>query len=388
MVFSRRSLYPLGKNPLTLALEKRRSAGAPVLDLTESNPTRVGLAYPEQEILAALSDPRLLVYEPHPFGLETARQAIADYYRQRGTSVDASQIVLTASTSEAYSFLFQLLADPGAEALVPQPSYPLFEYLARLDGLTTRPYPLVFDNAWRVDPERLNAAMSQHCRALVLVSPNNPTGSRLKPDEWPTLSRLASDRRLALVWDEVFHDYVLDPTVDAFNPLAQDETPVFVLNGLSKTVALPQLKVGWIVVAGPQRFRREALERLEIIADTYLSVSTQAQHATGRLLALRPQIQAQILSRLQSNLASLARILADSPARALPVEGGWYAVIRLPGTRSEDEWVVELLEKYGVLAHPGYFYDFESGPFVVVSLLAAPEAFAQAISALHQFALR
>ena len=373
---------------MTLALEKRHAAGLPALDLTESNPTRAGFEYPEAEILAALADPRLLLYEPRPFGLESARQAIGDYYRERGTPIDASQIILTASTSEAYSFLFKLLADPGAEALVPQPSYPLFDFLARLEGLSTVPYPLVFDGVWRIDLDRLEAALTGASRAIILVSPNNPTGSQLKKDEWQALSRICRDRGLALIWDEVFHDYRLDAAGDAFDPLTQHETPVFVLNGLSKTVALPQVKLGWIALAGPESFRPGALERLEIIADTYLSVSTQVQHATAPLLALRSRIQSQLLARLQANLGSLARILADSPARALPVEAGWYAVIRLPGTRSEEDWVVELLETHGVLTHPGYFYDFENAPFIVVSLLPSPQVFAQAISALDEFARR
>jgi alanine-synthesizing transaminase len=387
-VFSERTSYPRAKNRLTLALERRRAEGAPVFDLTESNPTRAGFVYPQTEILAALSDPRLLLYEPRPFGLEAARHAIAGYYAHRGSRVDPSQIVITASTSEAYSFLFKLLADPGGEVLVPQPSYPLFDFLARLDGVTTSFYSLVYDGAWRMDFERLEAALTPRTRAVIVVSPNNPTGSRLKRDEWDRLACVCLGHNLAVIWDEVFHDYPLDPTAEAFDPLGQDQVPVFVLNGLSKTVALPQLKLGWIVVAGSQALRREALERLEIVADTYLSVATGTQHAVSRLLDLRSGIQSQITRRLRSNLDALSRTLADSPARALPVEAGWYAVVRLPQTRSEEEWVVDLLEEHGALLHPGYFYDFESGPFVVVSLLPPTEVFSEGIASLNNLARR
>ncbi|MFB3906527.1 MAG: pyridoxal phosphate-dependent aminotransferase [Acidobacteriota bacterium] len=381
-VFSQRTSYSFAKNPLALALDARRKQRLEILDLTESNPTRVGFAYPEAAILKALGTPRSLVYQPEAFGLKSAREAVAAYYRERGKEVETRQIVLTASTSEAYSFLFKLLADPDDQVLIPQPSYPLFDFLARLNSVRTAQYPLVYDGSWRLDRSALTASLDSRTRAIVVVSPNNPTGSRLEHDDWQWLADLCADRQAPLIWDEVFHDYPLENEGQVFNPLHRPDVPAFLLNGLSKTAGLPQLKLAWIIVTGPEAFRRAALERLEIVADTFLSVGTPVQHALSGLLALRFSIQKEIRARLLENLAALRRTLAGSAAEVLPIEAGWCAVVRLPRVRSEDQWVVDLLEHSGTLIHPGYFYDFQEEPFGVLSLLPLPSVFERGVKAL------
>ena len=381
-MFSERTSYSFVKNPLTLAVEARRQSGLQILDLTESNPTRVGFHYPEAAILKALSTPRSLTYQPEAFGLPTARQAVATYYKDRGHGVDPRQIALTASTSEAYSFLFKLLADPDDQVLIPQPSYPLFDFLARLNSVRTIQYPLLYDGSWHLDRPALAAAIGSRTRAIVVVSPNNPTGSRIEREDWDWLAQLCTDRTLPLIWDEVFHDYPLGDEAPVFNPLCRPDVPAFILNGLSKTVGLPQLKLAWIVVTGHDEFRETALQRLEIVADTFLSVATPVQQALPELLALRFPIQAEIRARLLGNLAALRRILAGSLAEVLRMEAGWYALVRLPRVKSEDEWVIELLERSGTLIHPGYFYDFHDEPYAVVSLLPEPQLFQAGIVGL------
>ncbi len=381
-MFSERTSYSFVKNPLTLAVEARRRSGLQILDLTESNPTRVGFHYPEAAILKALSTPGSLTYQPEAFGLPAGREAVAAYYRERGQEVDPRQIVLTASTSEAYSFLFKLLADPDEQVLIPQPSYPLFDFLARLNSVRTVQYPLVYDGSWHLDRTALAAALGSRTRAIVVVSPNNPTGSRMEREDWEWLAGLCSDRTLPLIWDEVFHDYPLEDQAASFDPLRRPDVSAFVLNGLSKTVGLPQLKLAWIVVTGHDEFRQTALQRLEIIADTFLSVATPVQEALPELLALRSPIQSEIRTRLQRNLAFLKRIFARSPAQVLHTQAGWSAVVRLPRVKPEDEWVVQLLERDGTLVHPGYFYDFQDEPYAVVSLLPEPPVFEEGILGL------
>lgn len=365
-----------------MALDARRKNRLEILDLTESNPTRVGFHYPEADILKALSTSHSMTYQPEPFGLPAAREAVTGYYKDRGHDVDPRQIALTASTSEAYSFLFKLLADPADEVLIPQPSYPLFDFLARLNSVRTIQYPLAYDGSWHLDRAALAAAIGSRTRAIVVVSPNNPTGSRIEREDWDWLAQLCADRTLPLIWDEVFHDYPLGNEAPVFNPLHRPDVPAFVLNGLSKTVGLPQLKLAWIIVTGHKGFRETALQRLEIVADTFLSVSTPVQQALPGLLALRLPIQAEIRARLLGNLAALRRILAGSPAEVLRMEAGWYALVRLPQVKSEDEWVVELLERSSALIHPGYFYDFLDEPYAVVSLLPEPRVFEPGIVGL------
>jgi aspartate/methionine/tyrosine aminotransferase len=371
-MFSSRLDWDLRPNRLSILLDAKRSAGAPVLDLTESNPTRAGFHYPGAQILEAICDPRSLLYEPLPAGSVEARAAVAGYYRARGHDVAPERILITASTSESYAWLFKLLANPGDEVLVPRPSYPLFEFLAALESVRVVQYPLRYDGAWSVDFEALESRLTPRTRAIVLVNPNNPTGSFLKRDELARLVALG----IPLISDEVFSDYELRQDPARVSTLVDVEAPLaFCLSGLSKIAGLPQMKLGWIVAGGP------AVERLELIADTYLSVSAPMQNALLRLLEAGAAVQRQIARRTASNLELLRQALgADSACRVLDVEGGWYATLRIPRTRTEEEWTLLLLERENVLVQPGFFYDFESEAYLVLSLLTPPEVFREGLA--------
>jgi alanine-synthesizing transaminase len=381
-VFSSRLNWSLRPNRLSALLEEKRAAGADVLDLTESNPTRAGFAYPQAEILTALADTDALRYHPSPRGLDSAREAVAGYYRDRGTKILVENILLTASTSEAYAYLFKLLANPGDEILAPRPSYPLFEFLADLESVHIRQYPLRYDGVWHVDFDALEQAITPRTRAIVVVNPNNPTGSFLKRAELDVLDSLAAERGLAILSDEVFRDYAFADEGDRVSTLAGERQALtFSMSGLSKIAGLPQMKLGWIVASGPRK--AEALEALELIADTYLSVSTPVQVALSRLLALSGGIMEQIRQRTASNLARLRETMLGSAATLLRTEGGWYAVLQVGRSRSEEEWTLKLLGESNILVQPGFFFDFESEAFLVLSLLPEPAKFAEGVSRLR-----
>lgn len=380
--FSARTRWDRTRNRLAEALAARRLAGRPVLDLTESNPTAVGLAAPP-DLLQWLADPAGVRYAPEARGLESARAAVAADFRRRGLEVGPERLVLTASTSEAYAFLFKLLCDPGDAVLVPRPSYPLFEYLARLEGVSIRPYPLRYDGEWHVDLPALEAALGSGPQALVVVNPNNPTGSFLSHAEAERVLASCAAAGVAVVSDEVFADYALADRREREASLAFDGPALaFSLGGLSKSCGLPQLKLAWIAVTGPEPLRREALERLEIVADTYLSVATPVQLAAPHLLARLAELQAPIRERVRRNLDHLREAVVSSPVSLLKVEGGWSAVLRVPATLPEDERALRLLDRHGVLAHPGYFFDFEQEAFLVVSLLPERTTFADGVGRL------
>jgi aspartate/methionine/tyrosine aminotransferase len=383
-MFSSRLRWNLEPNLLTRLLQSRRESGATILDLTESNPTRAGLNYPQDAILDALTEPDSLVYEPSPAGLLHAREAVSAYYSARGVRVAPERIVLTASTSEAYAYLFKLLTDPGDEVLVPRPSYPLFDFLAALESVRPVAYPLEYHGCWSLDLDALRAAVSPRTRALVLVNPNNPTGSFIKRAELGDLLSLCVEKELAIISDEVFSDYTFAPDAKRVPTLAgAEQVLTFCFSGLSKIAGLPQMKVGWIVLSGPPAQRQAALERLELIADTYLSVSTPIQHAAPRLLGLVENIQQQIQQRVRSNLESVRFAVGpDFPCRVLDVEGGWYATIEIPRTRTDEQWCIELLERDAVLVQPGFFYDFPSEAYLVVSLLTSAAKFEEGIGRL------
>jgi hypothetical protein len=380
-VFSRRASWPLNANRLHQVASARRGAGT-LIDLTVSNPTDCGFAYPGAEIIAALGNAAALHYRPSPVGLTAAREAVGAYYADRGLVVSADRILLTASTSEAYSHLFRLLCDAGDDVLMPAPTYPLFEMLAGLHDVRLAPCPMLYSGGWHLDFDALLRAASPRTRAVLLVHPNNPTGSYIKAEEWQTLRQHARERNWALVVDEVFYDYAIAPATAV--PLALDAGPLtFLLNGFSKIVALPQMKLGWVSVHGPAEGRQAAVARLEVINDLYLSVDAPIQHAAARILAGRHGIQDQIRARIQSNLGRLDRALAACPAvERLACEGGWSAVLRLPGVRSDEEWAELLLDRTGVLTHPGHFYEFQSGSFLVLSLLLPTQTFGQGIEKL------
>jgi alanine-synthesizing transaminase len=377
-VFSRRLPWDLDPNPLSTLLAEKRAANAPVLDLTNANPTRAAIDYP-RDLLAPLADPAGLRYDPHPLGIESARRAIADTH---GGVLAPNQIVLTASTSEAYSHLFKLLCNPGDEVLAPRPSYPLFDFLAGLCDVRMRHYALRYDGAWHIDFASLEASLTQKSRAIVVVNPNNPTGSFLKHEEWDHLQTFAARADLAIISDEVFRDYAFaaDPR-RVPTAVGSPQVLTFGLNGLSKMAALPQLKLGWIAVTGPASER--ALAALELIADTYLSVATPIQLALPHLLAQSATMRAAIVDRTAANLRTLQSALVASPATVLNVEGGWSAVIQVPRTISEQAWVLRLLSDCDVLVQPGFYFDFEQEAFLVASLLTTPDAFGEGVRRLR-----
>jgi aspartate/methionine/tyrosine aminotransferase len=386
-MFSSRLPQNVVANALSRRLTALRASGAAWVDLTESNPTRAALDYPA-DLLERLGDPRSLAYEPQPFGLPAAREAVARDYSRRGARIDPAHIVLTASTSEAYAWLFKLLCNAGESVLVPRPSYPLFEHLTRLETVEAVPYDLEYHGRWQIHVDSVAARATPATKAVLLVSPNNPTGSYVTRRELEPLSAFCGERGIALIVDEVFADYSLDVPADAVTDIAAESRSLaFTLGGLSKTVGLPQLKLGWIVVGGEEPLRTEALRALELIADSYLSVSTPIQIAAADLLVRGGAIRDGILHRIRSNLTALRGIVARFDAvTVLTCEGGWYAVIRVPSTRSEEELVLELLERERVLVHPGYFFDFPHEAYVIVSLLPRPDVFADAAARMLQFA--
>jgi len=370
-MFSRRVPHDLTRNRLAAAVAEMRANGRAFVDLTATNPTRAGFSYPA-DLLAPLGRATALEYRPAPLGAPEAREAIAADYVRQGVPVSPDRIALTASTSEAYAFLFKLLADAGDEVLVPRPSYPLFDHLASLDLVVTRPYELEYHGAWRIDFASVEHALTRRTRAVIIVSPNNPTGSFVSKSELDRLAALCADRDLAIVADEVFADYELEPGARASAGRAVDveRALTFALGGLSKSIGLPQAKLGWMAVGGPGRLTADALERLELICDTYLSVSTPVQVAAPALLERGAGVRAQIAARVAGNYRYLQSAAPAAPAcHALRSEGGWSAALRVPTLESEEDLVVRLLTTSGVLTHPGYFFDFARESYLIVSLL-------------------
>jgi aspartate/methionine/tyrosine aminotransferase len=380
-MFSNRLPPDLEPNRLSRVLEPARRDGRAIDDLTASNPTRAGFAYPP-DLLAPLAGPGVATYDPAPLGSFAARSAIAADYARRGLTVSPDRIVLTSSTSEAYSVLFKLLANPGDEVLVPRPSYPLFDCLARLDAVATRQYNLEYHGRWSVDVPSVEQAFTARTKALCLVSPNNPTGSFIKQGELDRLASLCASRHAAIIVDEVFVGYELEAAGadGAGRVLDRRDVLAFALGGLSKSVGLPQVKLGWVAVAGPDDCVRAALQRLEHICDTYLSVSTPVQAAASELLTRGALVRAQIHARVLSNYRLLKELVAEVPAcEVLRAEAGWCAVIRVPSIQSEEDLVVDLLECENLLTYPGYFFDFSNGSHLVLSLLMPSPAFASAV---------
>lgn len=367
-------------NAVARAVAEKRRSGTAIVDLTESNPTAAGFDYPK-DLLAPLADARALDYDPQPLGLWPARAAAAGDFRRRGIAISADRVAITSSTSEAYALLFKLLCDAGDNVLVPHPSYPLFEHLTAMESIAALPYALEYHGAWRVDVDSIRRAATERTRAVLIVSPNNPTGSFLHRDDLAAINDIAAARGWAIIGDEVFADYPLDVLPDAAPVLAGGGAVTFSLGGLSKSAGLPQLKLGWIGFGGPSAQVDAMLAAYEIVADTYLSTATPVQAAAAELLDRGAAIRAQILSRARANLDALKKTAAAYPAAdVLRVEGGWSAVIKVPQLRSEEALVLELLEQDNVLIHPGYFFDFPSEAYVVVSLLVEPARFAGAIA--------
>jgi alanine-synthesizing transaminase len=389
-MFSKRTNWPREANAYTRALHRHRASGKPIIDLTVSNPTACGFQHDEAGILAALTAPAALRYDPEPKGLLQARAAVAQYYLQKNTDarLDLERLILTTGTSEAYSFLFRLLCEQGDEVVIAQPSYPLFEFLAAIHDVKLSPFLLVYDNAWQIDFAALTKAVSSHTRAIILVHPNNPTGQFVSESEAEQLQKLCLERETALVVDEVFFDYripVADSRPRHGSFVFDARALTFVVSGLSKIAGLPQMKIGWIAAAGPDALVREAIARLEIIADTYLSLNAPVQHALPTLLAQRGVMHPQIMRRIEENVRKLdEQLKPQNLVSRLEFEGGWCAVLRVPAVQSDEELAIRLLEDYSVLAHPGHFYDFPDDGYLVMCLLTPAEEFAEGIRRIIQ----
>jgi alanine-synthesizing transaminase len=376
-MFSERTGWKLTPNRFTEVQRELHAAGRKVLDLTISNPTRAGLRYDVESILNSLSNREAMDYDPQPKGLASAREAVAAYYREqhRQFEIDPAALILTTSTSEGYSYVFRLLCNPNDEVLVPKPSYPLFEFLADLQDVTLVPYPLLYDHGWQIDFPSLSRAVNPRTRAVVVVHPNNPTGSYVGADERTQLNSFCREHGLALIVDEVFLDYPHDGAPRPSFVFNRDVL-TFTLSGVSKISALPQMKLAWVAVSGPPPVVTAALDRLEVVADTYLSMSAPIQLAAPTLLGQRKNIQPLLLDRVRMNLVELDRQLAQQKApQRLQVEGGWYALLRVPVTRSDEDLAIDLLRQASVLVHPGHFYDFPRDGYLIISLLTQPREF-------------
>ena len=389
--FARRTSWNLTTNRYSEALAAHRRAGREVLDLTASNPTTIGLCYREDKLLKALVHGEALTYNPEPKGLLAAREAVSIYYAAHGSQVSPGNLILTTSTSEAYSFLFRLLCDPGDTVLVPAPSYPLFDFLGDLHDVKLEPYELVYDHGWQIDFHSAQAAIERasstasRCRAVLAVHPNNPTGSFVTPLEAGELNRICAANEMAIVADEVFLDYSIgkDPPLTFSSNSA---VLTFTLSGLSKISGLPQMKIAWIAASGPQPLLSDAMSRLEVIADTYLSMNAPLQWAVPVMLEERHSIQRQLRQRIIANLALLDSELASQElCSRLEVEGGWYAVLRVPVVGSDEDLAIALLREDGVLVQPGHFYDFASDGYLVISLITPGDEFAEGIRRLVAF---
>ncbi len=379
-IFAKRTNWPLEINQISERLSYLKKNKIPYIDLTLSNPTRCGFDYPSKEILSALSDERAMEYYPESFGLDDARNAVCDYYRKKGLKVDKNQIILTSSTSEAYSYLFRLLANPNDRVLFPQPSYPLFEFLVDLHDLRMGYYTLNYDGAWGLGEDFLNN-FDKSTRAFILVNPNNPTGSYIKFLELARINDLCDEYEVPIICDEVFHDFPFNEKLKPISMVTNNKVLTFTLGGLSKSLGLPQMKLSWIVINGPVNLVEEAKKRLEIIADTYLSVNTPAQLSLRQWFTLKDNIQSQIKSRILNNYHfAQQQVKLLKRIQLLDVEGGWYITLKLSTSRNEDEWVLKLLNNYHVYVHPGYFFDFDQGNHLIVSLLGPQEAFQEGLT--------
>jgi alanine-synthesizing transaminase len=394
-MFAERTNWNLAPNRLSEALAEHLAAGKRLYDLSASNPTEVGFSYDREAILHSLCNASALAYVPDPKGLLRARQGVAEYYAERGDEVQPEDIVLTASTSEAYSFVFRAMCNPGDELLVPAPSYPLFGFLADIHDVRLAHYPLVYDHGWQIDFASLEKAITPRTRGIIVVNPNNPTGHFVKPEELVALNEICLSRNMALIADEVFLDYSHGDTNGRRDLLRATRARVgdgqrppslavnggaltFTLSGLSKISGLPQMKAAWLVASGPDPLKKQALERIELIADTYLSMNAPIQLAMPTFLGHRGGFQKQVLTRVRRNVGELDRqLMVRKSCSRLEIEGGWYAVVRVPVTQSDEDLAVDLLMKRGIYVHPGHFYDFATDGYLIVSLIMPERDFAE-----------
>ncbi len=381
-MFADRTNWNLKSNRLSEALAQHRAANKPLLDLIVSNPTGCGFVYDRGSILQSLANPDSLSYDPNPKGLLVARQAVAEYYAAHDIAVPVENIILTTSTSEAYSYVFRILCNPGDELLIPEPSYPLLSFLADINDAKLVGYPLLYDHGWQFDFHALQHAITPRTRGIIVVNPNNPTGHFCKADEMRKLNEICSSRQIAIIADEVFLDFHLGfkrPSSFAANAASL----TFTMSGLSKMAGLPQMKAAWLITTGPEELNAWALSRLDVIADTFLSMNTPVQLAIPRFLELRHGFQNQLMTRVRRNLTKLdAQLAAQSSCSRLELEGGWYATLRVPVTRSDEDLTIELLNTQGIYLHPGHFYDFPTDGCLIVSLITPAEEFDEGIKRL------
>jgi alanine-synthesizing transaminase len=378
-MFSNRTNWNLKPNRLSEVLSAHRAARKPLLDLAVSNPTECGFDYDRRAILQALANPGLLSYDPSPKGILAAREAVAEYYSAREIVVPVEDVILTTSTSEAYSFAFRALCDPGDELLIPEPSYPLFSFLADIHDVKLVGYPLVYDHGWQIDFHALRQAITARTRGIIVVNPNNPTGNFCKAGEIEKLNEICSSGQVAVIADEVFLDFHLH-AAQPRSFAANSASLTFTMSGLSKISGLPQMKAAWLVTSGPQQLKSQALSRLEVIADTFLSMNTPVQLAIPLFLDLRLDFQKQLMTRVRRNLTELdIQLVAQSSCARLEVEGGWYAILRVPVTRSDEDLAIDLLNTQGIYVHPGHFYDFPAEGFLIVSLITPADDFDEGI---------
>ena len=381
-MFADRTNWNLKSNRLSEALAKHRAANRPLLDLTVSNPTESGFVYDPGSILQALANPGSLSYDPEPKGLLSAREGIVEYYSAHDVVLPLENVILTTSTSEAYSFTFRVLCNPGDEVLIPEPSYPLFSFLADIHDIKLTSYPLLYDHGWQIDFHSLQQTITPRTRGVIVVNPNNPTGHFCKAVEMEKLNEICSSRQLAIIADEVFLDFHLEARRPS-SFAANDTSLTFTMSGLSKIAGLPQMKIAWLITSGPEPLKTQALSRLEVIADTFLSMNTPVQLAIPRFLELRHGFQNQLMTRVRRNLAKLdAQLAAQSSCSRLEVEGGWYAALRVPVTRSDEDLAIELLSTQEIYVHPGHFYDFPADGYLIVSLITPAEDFDEGIKRL------
>ena len=381
-MFSDRTAWNLEPNPLSTALADRLASGEPVIDLTESNPTKCGFHFEAERILGALSQPAGVTYDPVAQGLLPARNAVVDYYRSRNCAVNIHDIFLNTSTSEAYSFVFRTLCNPGDEVLIPQPGYPLFNFLGDIQDVVTMHYPLIYDYGWQIDFHALQHAITSRTRAIVVVNPNNPTGHFCKPEDVHRLNQICLEGDLALIADEVFLDFSLGNDI-APSFVSNNGALTFTMSGLSKISGQPQMKVAWLIATGQEALKQKAVARLEMIADTYLSMNTPMQLALPVLLELRHNFQQQCTARTRNNLAQLDKLISTQKlCTRLNLEGGWYAIVKVPVIGRDEDFALELLNTRGVYVHPGHFYDFPGNGYLVISLITPERPFAAGMEAL------
>ena len=380
IMFANRTRWNLNKNQLALMLENYRKEKIHFLDLTVSNPTQAGIPFPGKEILETFHQTSNLVYHPEPQGMLHARKTVAEYYARKGYELNVAQLFLTASTSEAYAFVFKLMGNPGDEFLIPAPSYPLFDFLAGFNDVVLKPYALEYDGTWLIDRESLEAALSPKTKGILLVNPNNPTGSLIEMNDYQYLVDLCREKKLAIISDEVFWDYVHRKGNYLLSLVDTDEVLCFVLNGISKSLCLPQMKLGWIYVNGPDEYLSEAIVRLELLNDTYLSANTPVQNAIAGLFALQERIQQPVFHRLKANLNMIQNQVTHLPGMSvLDSDAGWYAILKIPPYLDEEELVLELLKEDKILVHPGYFFDFPQNGYLILSLLSKESDIADGI---------